>query len=192
MQHLILGCPGMGKTTLGKTLMLELTGPVIIVDQLAEHKGAEIVESLDDLLSLFESGQAHKAGWVVCQHRLHPNDDDQALFEFLVRLTGWTIFVDECDQFCNPQSPGVLRCLMNFRRRYGVNVMLAARRAARIHSDCAALADRIHIFYAHYKRDLEYIRENCGEQFALKAADLDPLDYVTAEFPQRTRPDKPS
>jgi len=119
------------------------------------------------------------------------NTDDHAmLFAFLARLRGYTIFIDEVDQFCSPHNfPWPFQRLVNYQRHYNVDLIFAARRPAMIHRDLTALADTIHFFHCHELNDLQYIKNLCGAAFADKVRGLRERQYLTKHFPDQVRDD---
>ena len=119
------------------------------------------------------------------------DEDDGAttdlLFRFLCRLRGYSIFIDEVDQYCSPQSiPWRFQKLVNYQRHYQVDLIFAARRPAMIHRDLTALADTIHFFHIHELNDLQYVKNLCGTGFADKVRGLRERQYLTKHFPDRT------
>jgi len=187
MMTLILGSVGMGKSTLARHF-LRSRPRRIIVDPMAEHRGDRIAESLDDFLALFDADLPNPVT-LVCRDMHDVDDYAPYLFDFLCCCRGWTIFIDEADRFCSPHSiPRDFRNLLNFRRHHEIDLVLVARRAASVHRDVSALASKICMFHTHERRDLDYIRDSVGQEYADKCPKLPQFKYLEATFPPPAPP----
>ena len=186
MQTLCLGSKGMGKSYL--SLYLTLRNPKrVIVDPRKEHRVQVQTDSVHDFMEFFNRDTV-PTGITIGYSPFHDRDtsDYDLLFQFLCRLRGYTVFIDEVDQFCNPNSiPWHFQRLVNYQRHYEVDLLFAARRPAMIHRDLTALADTIHFFHIHELNDLQYVKNLCGVQFADSVRGLRERQFLTKHFPDR-------
>jgi len=147
--------------------------------------GDAVLNSLDDFLSYFE-GDGPPAGRpvVVCRSVEDETDCSDVLFTVLSNFSGWHIVIDEVDKFCSPQQlPRPLGNLINFRRHYGIQLTVVARRASRIHKDLTALASTIYLFRAHGRLDLDFIKGEVGEEYSDRCRSLNPREHIRIEIP---------
>ena len=180
----ILGTVDSGKSTLALHL-LNSHSRRIILDPQAEHRGDLVYDSLADTLQGFaQGGPDRDPVTIVIQSKEDAGDYSDYLLDFLCDCRGWTIFIDEVDRFCSPRHlPRNLFRLLNYRKHYGITLIVVARRAAMIHRDVTALASRICIFHTHEGNDLAYIRATVGEKYAEMAPDLLPHWWIEKGFP---------
>jgi len=186
MHQVCLGSKGMGKSYLASKVVRRNPRHVII-DPRKEHSAQIPTSSLYEFFDVFRRDVVP----INCTISYVPLDDDEEtpeiLFKFLTNLRGYTIFVDEVDQFCNPQQmPAWLGKLVNFQRHYNVDLIFAARRPAAIHRDITALADEICFFHMHEMRDLAYVSNLCGKKFSDAVYALQEREFMRVQFP----PDK--
>lgn len=78
-----------------------------------------------------------------------------------------TVFWDEADRFLAPAvRPPEAMVLINSGRHYGVGIVAASRRAARVPRDLSANASRIIVFRTTEPADLQWLREAVGREAA--------------------------
>ena len=154
-----------------------------IVDPRAEHAGDHVFNSFGAMLDFFEAGEVPDGGLtVVCRFGQDQQDFSDLLFEFIRKLKGWAVLVDEVDQFCNPRFiPWHLKALCNYNRQDRQTYVMCSRRGSAVHRDLTALADFIYFFRTTEPNDLKYIRDYCGKETAEKVEVLEPFRYLTYE-----------
>jgi len=180
---LILGEIGTGKTLLARSYLLSHKR-TIILDPVAEHQGDRVAHSLDEFLEFFQDDTLPDRVCLVYRPVQDLDDYDEYLFDFLYDCRGWAIFIDEVDRFCNPHFiPKRFADLCNFRRHLEVDLILVARRAARISRELSALASRICVFRAHEPGDVDYIKKALGKAYADGCRNLPDHYWLEAMFP---------
>lgn len=183
--NVILGGVGMGKSYLANALA-SMNRRNIIVDPMKEYEGDVIFPSLPDFISAAKAGflDGLRKLTVVCRGMLYWNDDTDLLFQYLAQCRRFHIVIDEIDKFCSPQSiPLSLGELLNYRRHYGISLTVVARRAAKIHKDVTALASTIFLFRMHAKVDLQFVREEVGDDYAEACRRLKPKHHIRIPLP---------
>jgi len=187
MHRLMLGTKGMGKSHLARALLIR-SRKRAIVDPRKEHQSKlhQAVEctSVDDFIDFYATDPEAHNRIGICV----PMEDDETeyarLFRFLSKMTGFTIFIDEIDQFCSTKHlPRNVGKLVNFQRHWKVDLIFAARRPAAIHRDITSLADEIYFFHMHEGRDLLYVKDLCGGVFADRVKALKQREYMMKPFP---------
>jgi len=173
----------MGKTHLALHL-LSHHPKRIILDPAGDIKGDLVAGHLHGFLKFFEEGRARPGMRIVYR----PAEDDrkvrELVFKFLAGMRGWAILIDECDRFCTPHSmPLWLDNIINMSEHYGLTVITTARRAARLHCDITANADRLVLFHTHEPNDLKYIEGCCGKKIAKLVPNLIQRHYIEVAYP---------
>ena len=176
----------MGKTTLAVRLLSEHPKRIILDGAGDFKKGDLLATCLHDFLLFFETGQARPGLNIVYRPARDEKHVRNMVFEFISNLRGWALLIDEADRFCTPSKmPTWLDNLINMSEHYGLAVITTARRAARLHCDITANADRVILFHTHEPNDLKYIEACCGKCAALAVPKLRQRQYIEVEYPPR-------
>lgn len=160
----------------------------VIIDPRREHDADFQFFTLYDFTQFFNAETVPIGLTVSYSPMEDQTQDEHLMFEFLTKLNGYSIFIDELDQFCTAsQLPKWLKYLVNFQRHYHIDLLFAARRPADIHRTFTALADEIYFFHMHETRDLLYVANLCGKPFAEGVKQLQPKHFMRQAFPD-TKP----
>ncbi len=173
-----------GKTTLALRYLHQHPKRIILDGAGDFKKGDLLATNLHDFLRFFENGRARPGLDIVYRPARDEHRVRNLVFEFIASMRGWAVLIDECDRFCTPSKmPLWLDNIINMSEHYGLAVITTARRAARLHCDITANADKVVLFHTHEPNDLKFIEASCGKLAAKKAYNLKRLQYFEVAYP---------
>lgn len=87
-----------------------------------------------------------------------------------------TLFLDEAHELCSQWSiDWRLRKVVRLARHQQLNIIWISQSMNEIHREIRRNTDEYHFYKIHEPRDLEAIKERCGEECAIKVAGLQRL-----------------
>lgn len=106
--------------------------------------------------------------------------------ELAIELSPCTFVCDEIDLVCPNRTGGLpygsaMSDVVQYGRHYGVALLAAARRSARVHIDVRSQADTFFLFRHHEPRDLAWIGDLCGVAVRDQVACLPDHHFVKHE-----------
>jgi len=177
----ILGRRGCGKTTNIKA-RLHSESRLIIFDTLAEYGACGRV--FRDPLAMVDYLERRQRTYFKCVYQPVEAEDLTEPFSYVMRAV-WicgdcTLVLDEIDQVSSPSSvPFELRRNLNYGRHRSIKVILSSRRAANVPRLVTSQADEIVSFNQIEPRDVKYIEEFCGSEFAERTKRLPKYQCIT-------------
>jgi len=174
MISVVLGRRGCGKTTLIKGVIASRPR-LLVFDTLAEYgRSGKVFRSIPPLIDYVE---ANAYGQFRAVYQPVETQDLETDFSDFMRLA-WiaganTIVVDEIDQVSSPSSvPDQLARNLRYGRHRKMFVIAASRRAADVPRLITSQADELYTFNQTEPRDIQYIAEFAGKDFAQRTLSL--------------------
>lgn len=112
--------------------------------------------------------------------QLEPTDRELALWcRWILRAGQHLVVVDEAQLVAPPHyCPPPFRELVTTCRHVSVDLLLCCQRPSTIHPDVRAQADIVRAWKMVEPRDLEWMREFCGSDFAKRLPKLGPQRFL--------------
>lgn len=155
----VLGKKGHGKTTLIKNRLIpRYDKPIFILDSNGEYSQGLIFRDSKDFHLYLIQGKTNPCGVYILRPK-YPEDSEN-FFKIAYAIGNLTLIIDEVDKYCSPHyiSPE-FRAIINYGRHSAINVIAAARRAARVNSDLLSQSDYLVSFRQTGKNDLDAFRK---------------------------------
>lgn len=165
--QVIFGKRGSGKTTLIKSQLSKI-GRLMIYDVCGEYEEDTVQFVEGEFIKFVDYVEEQGQGFF---HASFVPNVPQVWIPYFLK-TAWmaknlTLILDEVDQYSSPTSvPNELQRNINLGRHQGLDIIASSRRPASVPRLLTSQASKLIAFQTNEPRDLAYIEEYCGKDFA--------------------------
>ncbi len=185
MIRTILGRRGYGKTTLGVRFLSGRAKPTICVtfddDMMDQFPEASRYTSSGDLLDDLRSNGGLDLIRPLCLSIYEP-EEFNLLCRTAIAHRDLCLIVDEVDMFDSThlRDPDFLKIIHYGRHDHGghIDLVTTSRRPARISRDLRSQTDEWYLFKMTDSRDLDFVREDLGEELPDRVRALEKFQYI--------------
>lgn len=187
MVRTVFGRRGSGKTNLIRTTFLPLLPRYLIWDINGEYgqHGVPFSDPVELIDRLARQGDQPFHFVYTPQH------DVEREFAWLLQGAWLTrslcLVLDEIDMISTPTSiPEALFRVLNLGRHRSIDIIAASRRPAQVPRLLTSQSDFVDCFNSQEPRDLTYLSDYCGKDFALACKSLPEFHYLEfSVYPQK-------